>query len=76
MSRLSVIAHVSDTNHEEKPSDLKMSSRPNRFQGFFAYPPEKVYSSDQTARSGGTGIWSNCWMSAGRSMVSGALRNS
>jgi hypothetical protein len=33
--------------------------------GFFAYPPEKVYSSDQTARSGWTGIWSNSWMSAG-----------
>ena len=47
-----------------------------QLMGFFAYPPEKVYSSDQTARSGGTGIWSNCWMSAGRSMVSGALRNS
>ncbi len=44
--------------------------------GFFAYPPEKVYSSDQTARSGRTGIWSNSWMSAGRSVISGALRNS
>jgi hypothetical protein len=47
-----------------------------RFLGFFAYPPEKVYSSDQTARSGWTGIWSNSWMSAGKSMASGALRNS
>jgi hypothetical protein len=46
------------------------------YMGFFAYPPEKVYSSDQTARSGWTGIWSNSWMSAGKSMVSGALRNS
>ncbi len=44
--------------------------------GVFAYPPEKVYSSDQSARSGWTGIWSNSWMSADRSMVSGALRNS
>ena len=44
--------------------------------GFFAYPPEKVYSSDQTAKSGWTGIRSNSWMSAGKSMVSGALRNS
>jgi hypothetical protein len=44
--------------------------------GFFVYPPEKVYSSDQAAKSGWTGIWSNCWMSAGRSMVSGALQGS
>ena len=49
-------------------------SRPS--WGGFAYPPEKVYSSDQTARSGWTGIWSNSWMSADRSMGSGALRNS
>ena len=27
-----IIAHVSDTNQGEKPSDFKMSSKPNRFQ--------------------------------------------
>jgi hypothetical protein len=48
----------------------------NNFMGGFAYPPAKAYSSDQTAMSGWTGIWSNSWTNAGKSMVYGALRNS
>jgi RNA polymerase sigma factor (sigma-70 family) len=65
MSRLNGFHAAEPTTASAEPSE-----------GFFAYPPEKVYSSDQTARSGWTGIWSNSWMSAGKSMVSGALRNS
>ena len=31
------------------------------YEGFSAYPPEKVYSRNQRARSGWAGSWSNAW---------------